>query len=289
MAQSKKGMVNRNMKKFLLVLCIAISLLGLTACEAAKPVSGEDEELLKEYSSFVVEYILAENPEVYQYFAAQTKIGELNDFVEQGSEYTEFIMSQLNLDVEGYGFITGITSWQSAQAEAGSFVGIDENSIKVAYNTKGNGFVVDVDTHFSDRDAVVELTFDDNLNKTLESVAVNINYTFGEKMSKAGLNTLLGMGTVFIVLILLSVLIGCFTFINKAQTAAADKKKAAEPVKAAPAVVAEPAVENLADDGELVAVISAAIAAYEAANGNSTDGYFVRSIRRRPNNKWNKN
>ena len=44
------------------------------------------------------------------------------------------------------------------------------------------------------------------------------------------------------------------------------------------------AEENLADDGELVAVIAAAIA---AAEGTTTDGFVVRSIKRRKSNKWN--
>ncbi len=42
-------------------------------------------------------------------------------------------------------------------------------------------------------------------------------------------------------------------------------------------------VTNLADDLELVAVITAAIAMQEKV---STDSFVVRSIRRRPSNKW---
>ena len=41
--------------------------------------------------------------------------------------------------------------------------------------------------------------------------------------------------------------------------------------------------EDLLADEELVAVIAAAIA---AAEGAGTDGFVVRSIRRRPSNKW---
>ena len=41
-----------------------------------------------------------------------------------------------------------------------------------------------------------------------------------------------------------------------------------------------PVVEELTDDTELVAVIMAAISAYESANGGSADGFVVRSIRR---------
>ena len=44
------------------------------------------------------------------------------------------------------------------------------------------------------------------------------------------------------------------------------------------APVAEPAVENVTDDGELIAVIAAAIAASEGKT--STDGFVVRSIRK---------
>ena len=42
---------------------------------------------------------------------------------------------------------------------------------------------------------------------------------------------------------------------------------------------------DVSDDTELVAVIAAAIA---AAEGTSTDGFVVRSIKRRQSNKWNK-
>ena len=57
----------------------------------------------------------------------------------------------------------------------------------------------------------------------------------------------------------------------------------------APAAAPAPVVEEVVtvdetDDLELIAVITAAIAAQE---GTSTDGFVVRSIRRRPSNKWN--
>ena len=43
--------------------------------------------------------------------------------------------------------------------------------------------------------------------------------------------------------------------------------------------------EELSDDTELVAVIAAAIAAYE---GTSADGFQVRSIKRANTNKWHR-
>ena len=97
-------------------------------------------------------------------------------------------------------------------------------------------------------------------------------------MEKAALNTLIGMGTVFAVLILISIIIACFGLIPKIQAAFA-KKEEAPNVPVTPAVVAPAQTVEEDDDTELVAVIAAAIAAYEGST--NTDGFVVRSIRRR--------
>ncbi len=103
----------------------------------------------------------------------------------------------------------------------------------------------------------------------------------GEAMARAGLNTLIGMGTVFVVLILISMIINGFAVIPKLQKAFSKKADEGQSVKenAAPAVQAEEPAVDETDDLELVAVIAAAIAASEGAA--STDGFVVRSIIRR--------
>ena len=105
-------------------------------------------------------------------------------------------------------------------------------------------------------------------------------------MKGAALNTLLGMGTVFVVLVLIIFIISAFSFIPKIEAALAKKgTKEEETTKAVEKAVAQ-IVENeeLSDDTELVAVIAAAIVASEGAT--STDGFVVRSIKRRSTNKW---
>ena len=283
------------MKKLLSVLCICICLLGLAGCEAAKPVEQEKKELVTEYSLFLTQYLLSENEDMYAYFF-QGQIKGLDDFTKGGAEYTESVLDQIGLKVEGNGFLSGISSWKKATEEIGSFVSVGETTVQ--YSTKGDTLICDVNAQFEKRDAVIEFIYKDDLNKTLTSYAVNVNYTFGEKMQKAGLNTLLGMGTVFIVLILLSFVISCFGFINKAQTAAEEKKREAlraeearldKPAAAEAAPAEAPSYED--NDDELAAVISAAIAAYEAEKGGAitpeqSGGYYVRSIRRRSSKKW---
>ena len=102
-------------------------------------------------------------------------------------------------------------------------------------------------------------------------------------MAEAGLNTLMGMAVVFCALIFISLVIRLFGFINVLQTKKKDKKEEAKNIAS---VGIDNAVEqiaaneeNLADDLELVAVITAAIAAFEGSA--PSDGLVVRSIRRR--------
>ncbi len=294
MAQSEKGMVKRNMKKFLSVLCIGICLLGLTACEPVKPVAPEDADMVREISEVLTNYILPEDPQAYSGLSMNigTNVEGLDTFEAEGAEFAEYIFGRIGMQVEGNGFLSGIDSWKKAVAEAGQLVSTGEGTVK--YGSKGDTLIVDIPARFENRNAEIEFVYKDDLSKTLTSFAVNIDYSFGEKMEKAGLNTLLGMGTVFIVLILLSLLIGSFGFINKAQSAAEKKKLAgaeqtAAPVQSEPAA---PAVQTSSDDDEIAAVIAAAIAAYQAEGGISSaesGGYYVRSIRRRTNNKWNRN
>lgn len=120
----------------------------------------------------------------------------------------------------------------------------------------------------------------------IKEVTATPNYTFGEKMGKAGANTLMGMGTVFIVLIFISIIIGQFEKIGKASERIAAwwsnrKKKTEEPEDASvkPAAVVASTAPNPMDDAQLVAVITAAVTAASSSSGGS-DKLIVRSIRK---------
>ncbi|MDU2211481.1 MAG: OadG family protein, partial [Eubacterium sp.] len=125
---------------------------------------------------------------------------------------------------------------------------------------------------YETRTCAFELVIDDDFN--LDSGAINPTYTTGEKMEKAVLNTVLGMGTVFIVLIFISYIISLLQHVNKIG---AKKQTAEAPQQTAPAPVVEEPEDEEEDDCELVAVITAAIAASE---GTAADGLVVRSIRK---------
>ncbi len=102
---------------------------------------------------------------------------------------------------------------------------------------------------------------------------------------RALLNTVMGMGTVFVVLIFISFIISLFKYIPAIQEKFSKKNAQPAPVKKpAPApveVVAKEEEEELVDDAELVAVITAAImASCQTTNAVSADKLVVKSIRR---------
>ncbi|MBQ7562886.1 MAG: OadG family protein [Lachnospiraceae bacterium] len=257
------------MKKISILLCFVICLLGLSACSPETPVDPNTAATLESMAASIIEGALA-----------PLDADQATQLTDMGAEYLEYVFENaMGMQVNGNGMVSGFTSWQKGIAEIGAYKEITGYSVK--YNTKGDGFIVDANIACENGTAVLELTVKDDLNRTVESAAFNVDRTFGQKMKTAALNTLLGMGTVFIILIIIMAVISCFNYIPKIQ--AMFKKETQTP---APAPVLETAPsevsENLAGDEELVAVISAAIAAYEGSGASGiSGGYVVRSIRRR--------
>ena len=134
--------------------------------------------------------------------------------------------------------------------------------------------VVETYTTSSGKKLIFSVTYDEK--DQTSSWKVEEYKSLGDKMAKAGLNTVLSMAIVFAVLIFIAIIIAQFKHIGNFQNGAKKEEVKAEPVVEAAPVVEE---ENLVDDLELVAVITAAIAA--ASETESADGLVIRSIIRR--------
>ena len=210
-----------------------------------------------------------------------------NTLVNTAEGLTDTIIGLADAVIENYlnsgdDFTTSaMQSWQSSKDELGSKK--DKNG-ETSVTLKDDQYTVTVPVKFEKADANFVYVFDST--GTPVSLSVDVQYGMGKTLQRAGLNTLMGIGTVFVMLILLSLLISLFRFIPNPEAKKAAEAKAAKEVKEAEAAAAAPAVqaaeENLADDGELVAVIAAAIA---AAEGTTTDGFVVRSIRKVKRNR----
>ncbi|MCM1569371.1 MAG: OadG family protein [Roseburia sp.] len=262
------------MKKFLSLICMLTCVLGLTAC-------GAKEQQYSEFQQQKLEE--AEHRTLQGYIPILTLFMD-DDMLDVYSEYTleevESIFQESGISVDGYGFMSAAKSFNlngettgalTIKADAEPELIVDDDQIIVRVQMAGEK-----------KDAEVELILSNDSFWKLEGGALNPISSFGELMGKAALNTLLGMGTVFSVLILICFIIAGFGLIPKIQKSLTGKKKEEENVTGIHNAVTqisrqEESLEE-SDDTELAAVIAAAIAAYEGS-GN-TDGYVVRSIRK---------
>ncbi len=238
------------MKKLLLVLGMITCMFGLTAC------GGTVEE--------VDNYGITQE-QAFEY--ADGLIETMNQIVLAGQQ------EQYKSDDVIY---AALESYANALSDMGDYQSVTDHEI--IYD---DGILMNITIQGALRPANVEIMLDEEL--ALTSISTNVTYTFGEMMIKAALNTLMGMGTVFAVLIIIIILISAFSFIPKIQAAFSGKKEEKDTTERVveQIIKSEETVsgEDLTNDAELVAVIAAAIAAYEGSA--SADGYVVRSLKRR--------
>ncbi|MDE7436407.1 MAG: OadG family protein [Lachnospiraceae bacterium] len=245
-------------KKLWMLVCLCLAAMSLLGCGDEDPAAAtygtalEQPMTGQELEEMAHQFLVAVNGMGDEYWT-----GQLAGMSEQQNPTSYRLIS----------------SWLEAKAGEGSFVEFGDFDI-----TEANGtLTIEQDMVFENRTLIyTEIRDADTL--AITDYSFDKAYTLSEKMSKAGMNTLMGMGTVFIVLILISLIIYCFRVVPYLQNR---KKEQQALVQADNVQLPETPVykeEALQDDLELVAVISAAIA---AATGSSTDDFVVRSIKRR--------
>lgn len=256
----------KHMKKVLLVLCMVACLLGMTACTGQTKDNSVDVTLAANLEQVGTQFL-----ELFNNLSET----DILSYKEQSEQQKDTVM------------YSALESWEGVQEDLGSFVAIDTIDV----SKTDDGYMIDVNASYEKRKMTFSMGVDENVAQYI-SMSFNPEYSTGEKLSKAGLNTLMGMGTVFMVLILISLLIYCFNFIHKWEEAQKAKTQAnvpaPVPVEAAPVEEEEEEEEeDLTDDLELVAVITAAIAAASEDDSNTvSNGLVVRSIKRVPTSKW---
>ncbi len=284
------------MKTKIFVLGVMIcSLLGLTACgseTATKSLDGsryypelftqdsisnfatylEDEV----YEKWYLNGITPENFEEKTYFNLAMKFNNQTGDLSFDDDY-------YNVNKSGY------DSWYKAIGDIGynslETLQSDVNVTDVQYELNDEGvLVVDATVQGTKHSALMKVYLGNDFNPT--DIGITVNRSTGEKLENAGLNTLLGMGMAFAILIIISLIISLFPMLfgGNRKKKESDQEIAQKAIENATAQIAE--AEDLADDAELVAVIAAAIAAYEGSA--STEGFQVRSIRK-VNTNWKKN
>lgn len=244
------------MRRALAVLCLTMAMLSLTACANSTAAEETIDEQEKTYVAQMADSTLRTFDMMSQ--------EELQATLKAAEKSKDTVLS------------AAITSWLGVKEDLGALVSVDAVEVELVED----GYGADIDATFEKRKLSAHIAIDEDKTH-YTAISFNPAYTTGERLSKAGLNTLMGMGTVFLVLIFISFLISLFKYIHEWEEKS-KKNNAPAPAAPAPAPVAAEE-EELVDDLELVAVITAAIAASE---NTSADGLVVRSIKRAPASKW---
>jgi sodium pump decarboxylase gamma subunit len=274
----------KNMKKILSVLTLALGILSLTACSSEKEAMA-DEATYQQKSDQYVQMLVSYDEQTLKENIEQLE-DNYEDFEQQVALYPYIGGTGQKFDFTAEAYVSLLKSYYTNMDDLGSYLGVKEYE---GGTVKDGETTYSVVYDFTDHDMRLSLVYDKD--GIVTTVTADPIYTTGEILAKAGMNTLLGMGVVFAVLILISLIISCFRFIPAIEASFAAKKNGkktgqekAEETKAETPVSAPAPSET--NELELVAVITAAVAA--SMGTTSTDGFVVRSIRRRDSNKWKK-
>ncbi len=262
--------VKRLSSALLVVLCLTL----LAGCSEQNTVDRADPEMVAIIQQGV--------PQTLDSLTSLT-----DEEIEAELEYTERYG-----DTVGYQMFS---EWKSNKGELGALIGGEIPEV-----TYENGqYVAKMRAIFEKRACEFTVYVGDDL--AITSISFNPEYTFGEKMSKAGMNTLLGMGIVFAMLIFMCFIISLFKYISvfenwfknrRNKNNEEEAEKAVETGEVSSDLIGEAGssaavIESEAvNEDEIVAVIAAVIAAASedsAVSGTAADtcnnGLVVRSIK----------
>ena len=236
-------------KKISLLLCAIALTFCFTGCSAAQTAEmPQDTTSLEETAEFIITNF------------SQMEEQDFEQFENLPEFQLDYTMMQTGLRVDGKDFLNIIEAWKAGEEAAGEYVSHGEFSAEV----KGSKIVLSTLAQYEEKEAELIFTFDKGMN--LESLAVSGALTTGQTITQYAPYAVIAIGVVFVLTTL--------------RNRIASKNEEEETAKADNSSVT---ATSQMDELELIAVITAAIAAQE---GKSADQFVVRSIRRRPTNKW---
>ena len=249
-------------KKIWLILCMALCIFAMAAC-------GKNEDTGTGKAEFT-------------YDASALKMTTMQYL--QSWNVTDFsqLVNEDTLNSYGEQIYNNYVSWTELQDILGSFLQTEKTTLEETDTT----VEVVIRSKYESGLMDFRMVFDEAGN-VLDIIAEKHD-TLGEKMEKAGLNTLMGISIVFFALIFMTFVIWLLRFVPVLQQKFSRKPEAAavetKGIDHAIANIAEQEEEDLTDDLELAAVITAAIMASMGEEAPA-DGLVVRSIRKRNQSK----
>lgn len=274
--------MKRRLSALLLAAGLAVSALSMgvyaeeTETETAQQVTEAAEEaVLDEAEAELESEADAEEAGAVSQEDAIKQI--LESQLQQISAWTDDQIEML-IESDDMTSVAIATNWKSVKEELGAFIEVTDAQL----NAEGTEITGHAKYEKINENTDVVVTYSVNAETQTATMDWDIDYPMGTLMQRAAMNTVMGIGIVFLTLLFLSWLIGRMHIIPDMVEKMSKKKAPAAP--AAPTPAPAPVVEeDLTDDLELVAVITAAIAASE---NTSSDGFVVRSIKKANKRNW---
>lgn len=249
------GHMKEMLKKRCFAVLVALAVIAASVLPAvpagASGDSGIDENMRES---------LANTAESLSQAIVELSQEEIDAYKESGDDFT----------------VAAMEAWEGSRDELGAFKTMGQSRVEKT----SSGYSVRIPVEFSEQGAEFVYLYDQAGTPT--SFSIDVQYPMQVLLQRAGLNTLMGLGIVFVMLIFLTFVISLFRFIGKTE------EKPQLEIEDLPVPVQTHTPVHVGpeqDDRELAAVIAAAVAAYE---GTPTDSFVVRSIRRadRRKKRW---
>lgn len=248
--------------KCICLLSLCVLAFALAGCGASK-----DNELLERKTQAVEKDMMTFAVDLEKYRGlSDAQVKEYLNTIESYKRSNQITEDQakVNEDI--------IKDWHDIEGDLGKFQDYGE----FEFDSAGKTYTATLNLKYANRDAKLVYVISKK-DFTVTGANIEMIYTLGEKMSKAGLNTVTGILIVFFMLVFMCVVIYAFNIIAYIQEKY-NRKKEQTKIEITSLEGSDDSEEKEVDDKELIAVIAAAIA---ASTNQSTDDFVVRSIRRR--------
>ena len=180
-------------KRGILTILLLSILLAFTACGGSKDEEGPNEEQIKQSCQSLVQTLEstpdAELSAMLAYYQSSAKEDE---------------SAALNASL--------LEDFIAARPELGAFNDFGEFSLVKS----GKTYTATQRVDYSDRDIDIVYVIS-ALDNDITAINVSKVYSLGEIMGKAGLNTVMGIGIVFVMLFLMFLVISCFRTSSRAD------------------------------------------------------------------------
>ncbi len=267
-------------KKIQILMLMLVSIFAFAGCgKEPDHISAADMETIIQYDVQRTQGTFADPASIYQIiqlFSAQIESGVIDDGYLNVMEHN--IKKSGESRKEDAVILKGIRSYMDNLEDIGNPRLADEMT-PYYYIVKEDSYTAVMDLKGDKHDATIEYVY--NEFNELENINVSVQLLLNESMKKAGVNTLIGMGTVFCMLILIMFIIMALGLVPKVVDSfkSNETEKEASIDNTIPGIIEREEAADT-DDNELIAVIAAAIAAASEASSVSTDNFVVRSIKR---------